>query len=156
MNEETREEKIYRPQEIIAPESGQSEIHIRKIDRMYGPTRVPSQNEEYHRTKTTIRSYNLIWFVVGIVEVLLGFRFIFEILGANQYNGFTQLIYTLSYPFAQPFRSVFGITNIANSYFDWSLLVAAVVYLLIGYGFVQLLRIINPVTSDEVRNRVVV
>lgn len=99
---------------------------------------------EVNKEKAVIRYYHVIWLIVGVIEVLLGFRFVFELLGANPYNGFTQLVYTVSYPFAQPFRSIFSITNIASATFDWSLLVAAVVYLFIGYGLNQLLRIILP------------
>jgi len=113
-------------------------------------------SQEYNQTKKIVRSYNIIWFIVGFIDALLGFRFVFEILGANPYNEFTQLVYTLSYPFAQPFRSIFGITTVANSYFDWSVLLAIVVYLLIGYGLVQLLRIINPITRDDMHHRMVV
>jgi uncharacterized protein YggT (Ycf19 family) len=113
-------------------------------------------SHEYNQTKRIVRSYNIIWFIVGFIDALLGFRFVFEILGANPYNEFTQLVYTLSYPVAQPFRSIFGITSVANSYFDWSVLLAMIVYLLIGYGLVQLLRIINPITRDDMHHRMVI
>ena len=108
----------------------------------------------YHETKRVWRSYNVIWFFVGIIVALLAFRFVFELLGANPYNAFVQMIYTLSYPFAGPFQSIFGVTNVARSTFDWSLLVAIIVYILIGYALVQLLRIIHPTTTDEIRHRV--
>ena len=129
------------------------EVRKTKIERMYGDARIPIQNE-YHETKTVIRSYNFIWFIVGIIEALLGFRFVFEIAGANSVSPFVQFVYVLSYPFAQPFHSIFGVTAVANSFFDWSLIVAIVVYWLIGFGLVQILRIIHPVTTDDVRHRV--
>src|ERR1700722_16679953 len=112
--------------------------------------------QEYSETKKVVRSYNIIWFIVGFINVLLGFRFVFEILGANPYNEFTQLVYASSYIFAQPFHSIFGITTVANVYFDWSILLAMMVYHLIVYGLMQLLRIIKPVTRDNVHHRVVV
>jgi uncharacterized protein YggT (Ycf19 family) len=111
--------------------------------------RQPSQER-----KSVWRSYNAIWFFVGLIVSLLAFRFVFELLGANPYNAFVQLIYTLSYPFAAPFQSIFGITSIAHATFDWSLLVAMIVYFFIGYALVQILRIIHPVTSDDVRHRI--
>ena len=126
---------------------------IRTNKEDYGYGRTP---REYNETKSILRSYNLIWFVAGFINVLLGFRFFFELLGANPYNGFTQFIYALSYPFAAPFRSIFGVTNIATAYFDWSILVAIVVYLLVGYGLIQLLRIIKPITRNDPNHRMVV
>ncbi|HSX09884.1 MAG TPA: hypothetical protein VLF93_07040 [Candidatus Saccharimonadales bacterium] len=109
---------------------------------------------EYQQQKAVVRSYNIIWFIVGLIDAVLGFRFVFEILGANPASGFTQLIYGLSYPFAAPFQSIFGVTVIARSFFDWSLLVAIAVYLLIGYGLIQVLRIVKPVTTEEANHRV--
>lgn len=92
------------------------------------------------------RSYNIVWLIIGIIEALLIFRFVFELLGANQYNGFVQFIYTLSYPFAVPFQDIFHISAVSYSILDWSLLVAMVVYLVIGYGINQLLKVIFPTT----------
>jgi uncharacterized protein YggT (Ycf19 family) len=110
--------------------------------------------QTYQEKKRVWRSYNAIWFFIGIIVALLGFRFFFELAGANPFNPFVQLIYTLSYPFAGPFETIFGITTVSQSTFDWSILVAIVVYLLIGYALVQLLRIIHPVTRDEVNHRI--
>jgi uncharacterized protein YggT (Ycf19 family) len=107
-------------------------------------------HKDIQKKKTVIRAYHIIWFIVGVIEVLLGFRFVFEIAGANQYSPFVQLVYVLSYPLAQPFQRIFGITSIQGSVFDWSLLIAGLVYLLIGYGLVQFLRIVKPVSVSEV------
>jgi len=111
--------------------------------------RQPSQER-----KSVWRSYNVIWFFAGLIDALLAFRFIFELSGANPNNAFVQLIYALSYPFAAPFQSIFGVTNIAHASFDWSLLVAMIVYFLIGYALVQILRIIHPVTADDFHRRI--
>ena len=120
------------------------------------PNNVVEQDtsQQFSQKKAVWRSYNVIWFFVGLVVALLGFRFVFELLGANPGNAFVTFIYTLSYPFAGPFQTIFGITSVASSLFDWSILVAIVVYLLIGYALVQLLRIIRPVTRDDVNHRV--
>ncbi len=110
--------------------------------------------QTYQEKKAVVRSYNIIWFFVGSIMALLAFRFVFELLAANPANAFVQFIYTLSYPFAGPFRTIFGITNVASSTFDWSILVAIVVYLLIGYALIQLLRIIRPMTPQDVNHRI--
>ncbi len=110
--------------------------------------------QTYQEKKAVVRSYNIIWFFVGVIAALLAFRFVFELLAANPANAFVQFIYTFSYPFAGPFRSIFGVTNIASSTFDWSLLVAIVVYVLIGYALILLLRIIRPMSPEDVNHRI--
>jgi uncharacterized protein YggT (Ycf19 family) len=110
--------------------------------------------QTYQEKKAVWRSYNIIWLIIGLITALLAFRFVFELLGANPYNGFVQTIYTLSYPFAGPFATIFGMTSVAKATFDWSVLVAIVVYILIGYALVRLLRIIRPVTPDEANHRI--
>ena len=117
-------------------------------------TQTVDSRQTYQEKKSFWRSYHIIWFAIGIITTLLAFRFVFELLGANPYNSFVQLIYTLSYPFAGPFQSIFGITSVAQSTFDWSILVAIAVYILIGYALVRLLRIIRPVTRDDVNHRI--
>lgn len=134
--------------------------------REYRRTQVRSSNawtdgayashREVRQERSVWRAYHTVWLIVGIIEALLGFRFLFLLLAANPASGFTQLIYGLSAPFVAPFQSIFGVTAAGGAVFDWSLLVAAIVYLLIGYAVVQLLRIIRPVRTDEMNQTVVV
>jgi len=127
-------------------------VRINKEDFGYG-----IKHSEYQQQKITIRSYHVIWFIISLIDTLLGFRFIFEALGANPYSGFAQFIYSASYVFEQPFKTLFGITSVTNyAYFDWSVLVALIAYLLIGVGLIQLLKIISPNASGDVRHRIVV
>src|SRR5579872_72155 len=81
----------------------------------------------YQKKKAIFRTYQVVWYVLGIIEVLLAFRFAFEALGANSYSSFTSLIYALSYPFVQPFQGIFGVIITQRSIFDWSIIVAGIV-----------------------------
>lgn len=108
----------------------------------------------YQKKKTIFRMYQIIWYIVGLIEVLLIFRMILKVLGANQASGFVNLIYTLSDPFALPFAGIFGITVASASVFEWSTIIAGVVYLLIGFGLVQLMQLIKPTTPKEVEQAV--
>lgn len=108
----------------------------------------------YKREKTIYRTYQAIWFFVGFIEILLAFRFLFEALGANAYSGFTSFIYGVSYPFALPFRGIFSITYTQYSFIDWTLLVAGIVYAVVGWGLVAFLRFIKPVTHEEMKETI--
>lgn len=89
----------------------------------------------------------LIWFVAGVIMVLLGFRFIFVLLGANSGNAFVDFIYNVSHPFAAPFFGIFSYNvHYGVSRFEGSTLIAILVYGLIGYGLARLATIRNPRT----------
>lgn len=76
-----------------------------------------------------------IYAIGGFIETLIGLRFVFELAGANPMNGFVHWIYTWSAPFIAPFSGIFGqnatITGngtVASSVFDWTALIALVIY----------------------------
>ncbi len=54
-------------------------------------------------TKPLYRGTQIVWYILGIIEVVLAFRFILKLLGANPDAGFSSFIYGISYIFATPF-----------------------------------------------------
>jgi hypothetical protein len=97
-------------------------------------------------TKTTV--VNIIWFVYGLVAILLAGRFILKLTGANGASGFVKFIYSITHFLSKPFDSVFGVktasTTHFTSIFEPSILVAIVVYGLIAWGIVKLIDINRP------------
>ncbi len=84
----------------------------------------------------------IVWFIASVLIVLLLFRFVFILLGANAGNGFVDFIYTLSYPLAAPFFGIFSYsTEYGVSRFEFASLVAIAVYSLIAAGIVKLVTI---------------
>ena len=80
----------------------------------------------------------IIYIVGGFIEVIIGLRFIFELLGANPASQFVSFIYSWSTPFVAPFSGIFGQHAtvagngaFATSVFDWTALIALIVYGLI-------------------------
>ncbi len=83
-----------------------------------------------------------VWFVTGVLLVLLTFRFVLVLLGANPTNGFTNFIYAISLPFASPFFGIFGYSiKYSVSRVELSTLVAMAVYALIALGISKLLTL---------------
>jgi hypothetical protein len=72
----------------------------------------------------------VIWLAAGILLLLLGFRFVLALLGANPANSFANFIYTTSHPFVAPFFGLFHYNNIQYgvSRFEVYTLVAMAVY----------------------------
>lgn len=111
--------------------------------------------DSYHSrsTKPLYRGTQLIWYIVGLIEALLAFRFLLKLLSANANSGFASLIYTVSAPLTIPFTSVFRKSTLENSIFEWTTLLAMLVYLLIGWGITKLLLMGKTVSTMEAANK---
>jgi hypothetical protein len=105
-------------------------------------------------TKPLYRGTQVVWYVLGIIEVLLAFRFILKLLGANAAAGFTSFIYNVTYIFAAPFLSVFRSTRIVEgSVFEWTTLLAMLVYWMIALGIIKLFLMGRTVSTPEAAAR---
>jgi len=105
-----------------------------------------TQPEKRDATSYQTAGY-LIYFIFGVLDVLLAFRFIFKLLGANPSSGFVDFIYNLSAVFVAPFAGIFN-TSLANgdvttSVFEPATLVAFIVYAILAWGIVALIRVIS-------------
>ncbi|MDB5175706.1 MAG: YggT family protein [Candidatus Saccharibacteria bacterium] len=84
----------------------------------------------------------LIAFIAGVLLVLLAFRFVLILFGANKGNGFVDFIYSVSYPFARPFFGMFGYDlQYGVARVEISTLVAMAVYGLVAYAIIKLVNI---------------
>jgi hypothetical protein len=87
----------------------------------------------------------IVYYLLGVLEVLFAFQFIFKLLGANPGSTFVSLIYTISGAFLAPFSSIFraavnkGIET--ESVLEPTTIIAMIVYALIAYGVVKLIEI---------------
>lgn len=104
----------------------------------------------YEKKKTIFRFNQIIWYILGFIEVLLLFRVALKILGANSSVGFTNLVYSITSPFAAPFNGILGLSIEGNSMIEWSTIIAAIVYLCVAWGLVYLLDIIYPITPKDI------
>jgi hypothetical protein len=96
----------------------------------------------------------LVYFISGTLEVLLTFRLIFKILGANQVSSFVSFIYTVSGVFVAPFSGIFrtavneGIET--KSVLEPTTIISMIVYALIAYGVVRLIEIYKAPKDKEI------
>ncbi len=104
----------------------------------------------FDKKKKIFRINQIIWYILGFIEVLLTFRIVLKALGANKGSGFTSFIYSLTGPLALPFRGILGESIDGGSLIEWSSMFAVVVYLVIAGGLVYLLDLVNPVSKEEV------
>jgi len=97
----------------------------------------------------------LIWYLFGIIEVIILARFILKLVGANTGATFTQFVYSISSPFMAPFQSVVSSYRISEAgAIEWNALIALIVYWLIAWGLSALFENSEPTrveTHQEVR-----
>src|SRR3989344_7198484 len=137
--DEIKEGNIYMPKKIV-----------KTTTRINEPVLENPPQKTYKTKKMIFRTYQVIWYILGVVEILLFFRFLLRFIGANPSSGFTNGIYTLSAPFALPFGGIVPATINGNSVFEWSTLIAMAVYAVIAWGIVELFQLIKPVNPNEV------
>lgn len=100
-------------------------------------------------TKPIYRGTQIVWYILGIVEVLLAFRFVLKLMGANPAAGFSSFVYGITYIFATPFLSVFRISQVAGSILEWTTILAMFVYWVVAFAIIKLLLIGKTVSTPE-------
>jgi uncharacterized protein YggT (Ycf19 family) len=90
------------------------------------------------------RAQLLVWFLTGIVCVLILIRFLLKALGADPAAAFAQFVYGVTDPLTLPFRDLFGSGGMGRFVFEPADLVAVLIYLLLGWAIVMLIRILRP------------
>lgn len=100
-------------------------------------------------TRPLYRGTQIVWYILGVVEILLLFRFVLKLLGANAAAGFTNLIYSLTWPLTGPFLAVFPKGVVDGSIFEWTTLLAMLVYWLIALGIIKLFLMSKTVSTPE-------
>ena len=88
------------------------------------------------------------WFVT-VLEVLLAIRFVFKLIGADPVNLFAGFLYALTDIVLSPFSTLVGSPSIrVNQAFEWSTLIAMVIYWLLFWAIIRFLRIIASPSED--------
>lgn len=78
---------------------------------------------------------SIIYIIGGLIETIVGLRFVFRLIGANGANSIVGWIYQVSTPLVAPFSGILGqdatvvngVGTATTSVFDWPALIALVV-----------------------------
>lgn len=90
-----------------------------------------------------------IYLILGIMEVLLAFRFVFRLAGANPGVPFVSFIYNVTNVLMAPFNYIFPTLAAEGAVFEWSILVAMFVYALFAWVLTQLVHIFYTASFAE-------
>jgi hypothetical protein len=114
----------------------------------------PASAKEHTQKTQMFYLYKILWFFLGALEILLAFRFVLKFTGANPESGFADFVYGFSGFFVGPFVSLFqptvGEGVETTAYFEWSTIIAAIVYGIIVWGIIKLINLARPVKEGEV------
>lgn len=111
-----------------------------------GPKAAVTTESKRVATGTQTVEY-IFYFFMGLLEVLLAFRLVLKLMGASTVSGFVRLIYSLTGVFIIPFEGIFsrgfsqGLET--TSVLEPSTLVAIIVYAVLAWGIVKLIRIFS-------------
>ena len=89
----------------------------------------------------------LVYFLFGALEILLAFRLVLKLTGASISSAFVGLIYGVTGIFTVPFEGIFhrgfaqGVE--VRAVFEPATLVAIIVYAVVAWGIVKLVRILS-------------
>jgi uncharacterized protein YggT (Ycf19 family) len=109
-------------------------------------------DDPYTRRYNTLdRTARIIYFVLGVLEVLLALRFLFRLISADTANGFANFIFNFTAPFVAPFNGIFNDQALTRTgVVEVSTLLAMAIYALLAYGIVKLLYVLlAPNRSTE-------
>lgn len=113
-------------------------------------------NESTHlkTRQQNLKAKNIVYYILGVLEVLLAFRLVFKLLGANPQSPFVSFIYSVSQAFLAPFTGIFrsavtkGIE--AQSVLEPTTIIAMLVYAILAWGIVKLIEISRPHQTPEI------
>ena len=83
----------------------------------------------------------IIWAILGVLEILLGLRFALKVIAANPNSGFAAFIYGITKPFLAPFTALVGTPKSGGMVFEVTTLIAMAVYALFVWIVVRVILI---------------
>ncbi len=112
------------------------------------------ENKVYSSRQNNLKYRKIVYYILGIFEVIFAFRLIFKLLGANPGSIFVSFIYNISGAFLAPFSGIFrsavskGIET--KSVLEPTTIIAMIVYALIAYGIVRLIEIYQTPKNKKI------
>jgi hypothetical protein len=147
MNENENKNDIFVKKTVVESDAGEKTA---SSDQGVKRTNGSSVYEKTFVGKTgegNMKARKLVYYLLGIIEILLACRFVLRLLGANPGNAFVKFIYSASNIFLWPFSGIFrsavttGIET--ESVMEPATIIAVIIYALAAWGIVKLIAILK-------------
>jgi uncharacterized protein YggT (Ycf19 family) len=93
--------------------------------------------------------YRVLHLVLDLLEGLLTLRFVLKMFGANAANGFIGVLYGATDPLVAPFRGILADGTARRYVFEWSTILAIVVYAILVYLVIRLVTLLDSRSGVE-------
>lgn len=106
------------------------------------PVRYRREYAPTEEVSPATRVGQVIYVILGIIIALIIIRVVLKALAANAGAAFTSFVYGITDPLVAPFQGIFATpTSSRGSVFEFSSIVAIVVYALVAWAIVRLIEI---------------
>lgn len=89
------------------------------------------------RRMQTFQLSRIVYTILGLLEILLGLRFVLKLISANPDSGFANFIYGITNVFVAPFVGLTGTPASGGTVLEVNTLIAMVVYALLAWLIVR-------------------
>lgn len=107
----------------------------------YASTEQVTRDAAAEQRMGTSRVTQIIWIILGIVEILLGLRFVLKLIAANSQAGFAFFIYGITKLFIAPFEFLVGTPTAGDSVLEVTTLIGMGVYALFVWVVVRIIQV---------------
>lgn len=107
----------------------------------YTTTEHVTRDVAAERRQGSFQLSRIVWTLVGILEILLGLRFMLKLIGASPDSGFSIFIYGITSIFVAPFRDLVGTPTVGASVIEFTTLIAMVIYALLAWVIVRVVLV---------------
>ena len=108
----------------------------------YAATEQVTRDVAAERRLVLFQVTRIVWTILGILEILLGLRFMLKLIAANPNSGFAVFIYGITKPFLAPFTALVGTPQSGGTILEVTTLIAMAVYALFFWGVVRVIQIV--------------
>lgn len=106
----------------------------------------------YLRVSRVIAYVMYAWVMFGVI--VLGFRIFLLVFSANASTPFVEFIYKTSADYMNPFRGIFPTKPVSETgYLDIAAVFAIIMYMLIGWGFAELIQFVQQKIDKSKREQ---
>ncbi|MFA6309061.1 MAG: YggT family protein [Clostridia bacterium] len=94
---------------------------------------------------TNLKVRRIVYYILGVLEVLFAFRLVLKLLGANDESTFVSIIYAITSVLLAPFLAIFRTATTSGietkAVLEPSTIIGMIVYALVAWGIVKIIEI---------------
>lgn len=87
------------------------------------------------------RTIELVLYVLSAIQLLLLLRFIFKLFSVNPTGDFSNVVYSITSYIVYPFTTIFESSADGVGSFEWTTILAIIIYWVLAVGIIKLLAI---------------